>query len=407
MDTKCRGVIAGYKKSTSGRLVSSLFSMTLIAVLAIVLAGPSSAARVGSEPCTVVVLCPTTEKDHPFWKLFLDAMQASADSLDMELRVERFQTTRFSLLEAAKRVLLSPNKPDYLLFPYYLEAGDAVLHLAEGAGVHTYLVNADIPCEHKEALGEPGVTFKYWLGGMVPDDSRAGFDLAARLVQVAKRKGYVAEDGKVHVIAVSGTRDTSVACNRNSGMKKALAENGAVLDRLVHAYWEPSLAYEKMSLLLKHKPQATVLWAASDSMAIAARKALREHHLEGAFVVGGIDWSPEGLRAVVDGDMAVSVGGHFMDGARALVCLYDHWNGNRDAMLGMRTSSMWPATAKNVQAVRQFVRGKGWKECDFRQLTLQESGRETYSLSLAELLECTEGEQPKLLSVFGGPYPHH
>ena len=74
----------------------------------------------------------------------------------------------------------------------------------------------------------------------------------------------------------------------------------------------------------------TLIWAASDSMAIAAARAAADAGLQPGkdILLTGIDWSAEGIQAVRDGRLLATAGGHFMDGALALAVIYDHSHGH-------------------------------------------------------------------------------
>lgn len=71
------------------------------------------------------------------------------------------------------------------------------------------------------------------------------------------------------------------------------------------------------------------MWAANDNMALGLIDGAKEEGMRPGkdFVVGGIDWLPEALDAVKNGQMAVSIGGHFVEGMWALIMMYDYLNG--------------------------------------------------------------------------------
>lgn len=333
----------------------------------------------------VAMLCPSMQEDHPFWGPFLDALESAADSLEMDLRIHRFEGSRFELPESAIRAIYSGEKPDYLLFPYFIETGHEVLELAEQTGVTSYIVNADIPSAEKRLLGAPGKDYSKWFGGMVPDDYMAGLLLGRELIRAAQEQGHVGPDGKVHVIAVSGGRDTLVARKRNMGLLEAIRESQAVLDRLVHCYWDERTAHEKVRLLFEQGADARVIWAASDRMALAAHKAVQECGLEADTLVGGIDWSGPGLKAVAEGKLAASVGGHVLEGAWGLVRLYDHWHGHPRALPEFSFSRMWTVRDSRAVFVMEFMRKRFWRSCDFKRFTLTHSKRDFYSFLLEEV----------------------
>lgn len=344
-------------------------------------------AQVASEESQTQVefLCPSINEEHPFWGLFLDVMQAASNSLDMQLHVRRFET-RFDLIKSAKAALAQKRKPDYLVFPFFLETGEAVLQLAEEAGVYCFTVNMPVPEQDRTKTGVPGSPFTRWLGGISPDEQRVGRVLCDILVNMAKQRSMVAQDGLVHLVGMSGAMDTPVSLAREQGLRQAVARNGAVVDRVVYAFWMKDIAARKMAGLIPQTPKARVVWAASESMALGARRTLQKQGMDAQYLFGGVDWSCEGMHALADGRLDVSLGGHFMEGAWALVCLYDHRHGNMPPSFGLRRTRMWIATRRNASQILKLLDTRAWRFCDFTSLSLTKTHRKDYDFSLSEFL---------------------
>ena len=103
----------------------------------------------------------------------------------------------------------------------------------------------------------------------------------------------------------------------------------AVLEEVAPAFWQREAAARHTRDLLERHPETNVIWAASDNMAAGAVEAIRESGRKPGVdvLVGGIDWSPFVREMIEDGEVAVSLGGHFLDGAWSIVMLFDHHRG--------------------------------------------------------------------------------
>lgn len=181
--------------------------------------------------------------------------------------------------------------------------------------------------DDKDVVGAPCGEYKYCIGHMFPNDVQAGHDLALALINESRGKF---PDKTVELIAVSGSRDSAAAIDRNNGLERAVSDTpNTQLHQIVFAGWDPQDAQVRTTALLKRYPQTSVLWAASDAMALSmasAAKALGRTPGKDIFI-GGVDWSDAGLAAVQQGDLVASLGGHFMEGGWVMVLLHDFHHG--------------------------------------------------------------------------------
>jgi ABC-type sugar transport system substrate-binding protein len=104
----------------------------------------------------------------------------------------------------------------------------------------------------------------------------------------------------------------------------ARAGRGRVL-QVVNGDWSYTDAEQKAHVLLTRYPQANTLWAAADSMALGALRAVQAR---GAGVrVGGMVGLRDALQSVADGGLSATAAGHYLIGAWAMVLLHDHHRG--------------------------------------------------------------------------------
>jgi len=239
------------------------------------------------------------------------------------------------IVPEVKKVLTNPDtRPDAILFHNFKNNGRQILQLSEQYKVPAFVFNAGFNA--RENVGQPREKFKYWIGLMLPDDEYAGFTLAKRLMIEAKKINKRGKDGKYHVVALEGNRASEASNARVRGFKKAIKGSEFVNLQFFHSKWREHLASEAFKLSLIRYPDVSMFWTASDSMAIGVIKAAADQGwIPGKdFVTGGIDILPRNQDYLKSGKMAVSVGGHYVEGAWAIIALYDYLMGYDFAAIG-------------------------------------------------------------------------
>lgn len=330
----------------------------------------SSLAHSGPRP-SVVFLSPD---DSPFWQLVVGFMEAVAQDLEVDLEVQYdLESHRFSYLRMAKDVLGREEKPDYLLFMCKEHVTESMLRLADGAGVKTFTFNTDVPDAARASIGMPRTVLPGWLGHLSPDNIAAGRVLATLLGKRAEQLG-LASGPSIPMVALSGTLDSSAAKDRDRGLLAAAVQQRSELLQLVYANWSRSLAREKTEVLLKRYPNTVTIWSASDGMALGAIEAARNAGRTPGedILVGGVDWQPEALEKIRQGDLLVSLGRHFMGGGLALLLLHDYHHGRDFGDMSpdyVFRYALEPATLDNVDLVQRIMDPADWRDVDFRQFS--------------------------------------
>lgn len=347
---------------------SILFSLLICGVALI--AGTPQSVR-AAEPIRVTFLSPSI-MDGDFWSSYIGIMREAASSLDIELTV-LLAEDRFEVMDNLDRTLASSQKPDYLVYIYLAQSTVDILAKAEKAGIKSFITNTDIVPAERQFVGYPRKKFQHWIGHMRPDDELAGQRLAERLVAGAAGRDMVGSNGKLHIAGIGGSHDSTAAIFRERGLRKALqAAPDAELAQYVMSNWDDDLAYKKAVLMLERHPYAKVFWGASDTIALKAMKAMKEAGLTPGkdMLAGGIDWSPEGIKAVGRGEMEASVGGHFLEGVWVLTLLYDYHHGldfgEQEATL---FSQMRLIDRGNLNNYSQILSPENWKKIDFKRFT--------------------------------------
>ncbi len=173
------------------------------------------------------------------------------------------------------------------------------------------------------------------------------------------------------------------------GLQAALrVASDVALDRTLVANWSEdtakTLAARYVEWAQRSGWQAAAVWAASDAMALGAAAAFAEAGLDPGrkVVFGGVNWSREGVRAVADGRMSVTVGGHFLCGAWAMVMLRDHFDGpgfeqRGDARVRVPLSAI---TAASAPRYLEVLGDGNWDRIDFRRFRRTPGGEYDFSL---------------------------
>jgi ABC-type sugar transport system substrate-binding protein len=253
------------------------------------------------------------------------AMRRAAADLDVELEEVECHRDHARLHEEAGALVARQTPPDYLLLVNEQGLAVDVLPKASARGINVLLLNEGLMVHDRQILGRPGELHATWLGELVPDDRRGGYLLAKALVAAARRGTRRDAEGRIVVGALGGSF-TSSSLLRINGLRQAVAEEAdAELVEVVPANWEIDRARTETANLLERNPDLSVLWSASDHMALGAAEALAAAGRApgGEVALGGVDWAPFAFDKVRDGTFTATVGGHFLDGAWALVLLYD------------------------------------------------------------------------------------
>lgn len=342
----------------------------------------------------MVFLSPTEKADHPFWKNYIHFMEAAGQSLGVDLKVVT-ATDRYAMVDAVRRIVSGSDKPDYLVTVFLKGAGPRVLELADEHGVPVFLVNTVIQPEDMNEVGYPRKRFPCWLGDMCYSDRPGGRALAEALLAAA-RSNHGRVDRLIGLVALTGTLDNAASTERVKGLEQALeGARDILLHRRLNCYWKREVAYAKTARMLRLSPGVRIVWAASDAMALGAAQAVEETGREvGSDVFfGGFDWTVEGLEAIEQGRLLASAGGHFMEGAWALVLLHDHFRGKDFAPLGVEFRlPMQLMDAGNVQVGRRLLDPESWKRIDFRRFSRVYSGRDDYDFGVDRVLESVPGQ---------------
>ncbi len=307
-----------------------------------------------------------------FWPMVKRFVVAASEDLGVDIRIYTYGENPTQIVPKVENVLANPDtRPDAILFHNFKNNGKQILQLSEQFKVPAFVFNAGFNV--KDGVGNPREKFQHWIGLMLPDDEYAGFTLAKRLMTEAKKINKRGKDGKIHVVAIEGNRASEASNSRVRGFKKAMKESEFVNLQFFHSKWREHLAYEAFKLSIIRYPDVSMFWTASDNMAIGVIKAAADQGwIPGKdFVTGGIDILPKNQDYLKSGEMAVSVGGHYVEGAWAIIALYDYLMGYDFASLGTTVFSTkmgyhTSASFTELGDLRQKLSKENIREIDFK-----------------------------------------
>jgi ABC-type sugar transport system substrate-binding protein len=310
-----------------------------------------------------------------FWQLVSATMRAAAAELGIKVD-ERYSERSFDRAIALARDFLSERPlPEYLIATNDVGVGGEIIKLADAAGVPVILLNNDLEEKQLAEYGEPRTKYRRWLGSIVPDHEGGGYGIAeAILIEAARIK----KNRPLNLLALAGEIDTPASNGRVRGLKRAvdvmrklLGPGSVELIDVANLDWSEKGAEKWVREFVGKDRHIDVLWAANDPMALGAITALREVGYKPGVdvVVGGLNWSQEGVERVLKGEMVVTHGGHFLVGAWAMVILRDHYDGRDFAEEDVRLR--FPMGAFDLPVARRFAEiGKvDWRKVNFTQFS--------------------------------------
>jgi ABC-type sugar transport system substrate-binding protein len=300
-----------------------------------------------------------------FWQDFISIMSKSAKDLDLDLEVLYGESNRFRTKKLITNVLSREVPPHYLVTIVNLGFIKDLLDMAEKKRVHTIIVNSDIDNNEKLEIGKPREIYKYWLGSISPNDQQAGHLLASELLKVAHKK---INSPSYTMIGFTGTRDTSVSANRVNGLNNFIKNNAKKikLQQIINGNWNGDYIQKIMPNILSRYPNTNIYWSAGGGMSLGVLEALDSQDKN--IVVGEMEWSNLVLTKVVQKKIDVAVGGHFMDGAWAMVLIKDYSQGIdfKDDIGTNYQTNFHAITKQDLLAKKDYFFNKQWLKINFK-----------------------------------------
>jgi ABC-type sugar transport system substrate-binding protein len=305
-----------------------------------------------------------------FWELVNSTMRAAAAQLGIDVDIRDAGASHDKAIAYAKDFLSQTPPPDYLIAVNNQDVAPDIIKLIGAGPVKLILVNGDLDPKDWAAFGEPRTKYPSWLGSLIPDNEGAGYDIGVAILTEAAR---IKTNRPLRVLALTGDTNTAaeervLGLRRAIGvMTKALGPNSIELAEVRHLDWSRKAAEAFVRDFIRKGPRIDVLWAANDPMALGAIDAFRAGGYRPGrdVLVGGLNWSQDAIDRVLNGDMVLTHGGHFLLGAWSMVVLRDYHDGRDFAEEDVRLPI--PMGAIDLAVARRFPEiGKvDWRRVDF------------------------------------------
>lgn len=322
----------------------------------------------------------------PFYDAVTGVMRAAAPQLDIDLELIEGDFKPEIMIARGRELAARASRPDYVLLVNYLSVATELLPVFAEVGLKAFLVVEGLNDGDKIAIGREGCAS--YLGEIVPDDFEAGRSLAELLVTEARRR-RLGGGGEVKVGVLGGVQSQS-ANQRFRGLQAFKAGQAGVVQTGFHyGSWDREAGRVAATALLRSAPRTDVLWSFNDDMALGASEAAKAFGRTPGkdLLIAGIDLIEPALAAVRDGVLLLSLGGHFIDGARALLALHEHHGASWPPPRAQRTQ-LEAVHAPEAERYLQFLQGGGWRDVDFTRFSARRNpGKPREELSLRALVD--------------------
>ena len=336
-----------------------------------------SHAAEGKAPMRVVFVNPGISNPNDptggFWTSVSSFMKAAAEELNVDLEILYSERDHLRMQQQVREIARRKVRPDYLIVVNEKQAADEMVRIADAAGIKVFVMLNAFVGEQAKSMGVPRGKYKNWIGSLVPDNAYAGRLIAKTLIERAGKAGS-AQKGRLPILAISGDAVTPAALQRLAGLEQAVSEHkGAELLQTFNGEWRRDIARQQTRIALQRYPETVVVWGANDPIALGAIEGAKDEKRRPGkdIFIGGLNWDPPALAKIKEGELEVSVGGHFMVGGWALVLLHDFHHGKDFANEGpqLQHHIFGVLDRNNVDAFLSRFGDRDWRKVDFRRFS--------------------------------------
>lgn len=280
-----------------------------------------SMSCVHAKDLSVTFINPGSADDVGVWHMVSKFMRSAADDLNIELEVLYSNRNHIKMIDLAEKLRQRSKSPDYVIVVNEKSVGKQILGTFKNSTSRVMFIHNGLTDQQRSEVGNERDPNKNWIGTITTDDYQAGFKLIREL--------YRHSEEEPKIVGITGPKSTPVSLIRLQGVIDYIekAKKGKHSQIVYGGNWSYEDGKEKASLLLKRHNDINIIWAANDSMALGAYDASKELIKERSILVGGLGGFPFALDSIRQGGMKLTVAGHPMIGAWALVLIYDYHNG--------------------------------------------------------------------------------
>lgn len=318
--------------------------------------------------------------DDPFFGRLCSVMESASKDLNVSLEILYSGRDYINGIEIGKEILHRDERPDFLLLINEDGMAERLLIEANKLGVKCILFNEGLSDQFLKEHGNPAEAFEHLIAQVLPNDSLAGYLLAENLCSDIKAPT------KANLLALGGSPRTSSAILRKKGLEQYIKENPHIkLLQSIPAHWRQDKATYVTKQAYKRYRKIDVIWSASDLMALGALDALGD---KGEVATGGIDWATFAFEEVNSKRFKTTVGGHFFDGAWALILIHDYVKLGKLAKKNYLSNSFHAITSANINLALAKLSKNDWDYIDFKEYSKVYNAKLTqYDFSLEKILQ--------------------
>lgn len=265
----------------------------------------------------VVFVNPGYENENPtgsFWSNVTRFMDAAANDLDIELVTIYTQRNHILMANLNKEIIA--HSPDYVILVNEKGIAFNLVKQISAHDIPVFMLLNNINQNKLALLSTKELSLIY--GSLVPDNYVVGKKLINDLTHMYESlPNKIDTSISINILALQGDHNTQASLERERGLIAGLLNKKKLqyIDSVV-ANWSKQQAYQKVIGILK-RTRIDVIWAANDSMAFGAKKAVLASKVENPIIIGGINWDIDDSYYPVD----LSYGGHVALGAKSLIML--------------------------------------------------------------------------------------
>ena len=324
---------------------------------------------------------PAPQASGPMSRAAVDFMTIAAAQLGIKLEVLHANHDHLLMIRHAQAVAARAEPPDYVVLVNDKMAAPAMFDALAPSPARLFVIHSDVTDEQRRDTGNERERYPRWIGSATPDNTQGVFRLTQALHNALGAR-------PIRALGITGPHSTPVSNERARGLTDYVASvPGARLEQLVYGDWSELDGHRKAWVLLTRYPEANLVWAANDEMAMGALQAASGHNAP--VVVGGMGGWTRALRSIADGGLTATLTGHHLIGAWALVMLYDHANGidfASDGGLRRKLDYLHVVTRTNLREYENTF-GEHERPIDFRRYSkVYRPQLARYDFSFAPLL---------------------
>lgn len=313
-------------------------------------------------------------RDAPFWTNFINLMNEAALDLGIELQTFSAKGNRILMKQQFMSVLEGENKVDAVIFNNYKNSAAQFIKLANEAKIYSFLVNSAMTAKTSNEMGLPREKYPYWIGQMYPDEKGTNQRITNILIDDARDK-Y--PEQVINIIGINGPISSGAANMRLDAFKDALEQRKNVkLHQVVNVEsWDEREASIKFQALMKRYKQTHIVWAGSARLVDGVLMGEKPLGLTAGndYYTEGVGFKKSMLDAIQKGQVSVTAGGHYIEGAWSLVLIFDYLSGKDFVDHGVELlTPMGLVTKENVQLYIDNLTQEKWTQNSLRKINFRQ-----------------------------------